>query len=123
MGIVALIVGSAVGGVSRYFLGSAVHHATGTAFPLGTLVVNLVGCLVIGFLSAAGGTKFNLGHEAQLLLVTGFCGGFTTFSAFILESEALIRGGMVASAAAYLFSTLLLGFGAFLLGATIGRAI
>jgi fluoride exporter len=121
MKILAVFLGSAVGGVSRYGVGFLVHRYVGDDFPLGTLAVNVLGCLIVGFLATAGGVRFNLTHEAKLLLITGFCGGFTTFSAFILETEGLIRGGAIALAVAYVVLTLAFGIGAFLLGSSVGR--
>ena len=121
MNFLAVIVGSAIGGLSRYGVGLATHHFLGDELPFGTLLVNTLGCVVVGFLSAAAGVRFDLSHEARLLLVTGFCGGFTTFSAFILESESLVRGGATLLAFGYGAATLLLGFGGFLIGAMIAR--
>ena len=118
-----LAAGTLAGGLSRFALGSAVHRLTGTAFPLGTLAVNGAGCVIVGFLSAAGGARFNLNQEARLLLVTGFCGAFTTFSAFILETAALVRAGSSAQATAYVAATLALGFTAFAAGLFAGRAL
>ena len=121
MNFLAVIIGSAVGGLSRYGVGLVTHHFLGDELPFGTLAVNTLGCAIVGFLSAAGGVKFNLSHEARLLLVTGFCGGFTTFSAFILESESMFRNGVTVVAAVYVAGTLFLGFAGFLLGAMLGR--
>lgn len=121
MNFLAVIVGSAIGGLSRYGVGLVTHRFMGDELPFGTLIVNTLGCAIVGFLASAGGVKFDLSHEARLLLVTGFCGGFTTFSSFVLESESIFRGGAAGIAVAYGAATLLLGFGGFLAGAFIGR--
>ena len=119
----ALILGSVAGGVSRYAVGLAIGHAYESPFPFGTLSVNAIGCIIIGFLSSAGGVKFPFPEEARLLLITGFCGGFTTFSALILETVSLSRGGAWGMAGTYLGASLALGFLAFFLGSSLGRLI
>ena len=88
-----LVLGSVTGGLARYFLAGAVYRFFGTQFPYGTLAVNLLGCLVIGFLSALSDEKFMLGPTARLLWMTGFCGAFTTFSTFMLETGNLLKDG------------------------------
>ena len=93
MKIIYLGVGSLMGGFARYFLTGAIHRGVGSAFPYGTLAVNLAGCFLIGFLSALADEKFFLGSEGRLLLMTGFCGAFTTFSTFMLENGNLVKGG------------------------------
>lgn len=119
----ALIVGSVVGGVSRYVVSTAIGHSYESPFPFGTLAVNICGCIIVGFLSSAGGVKFPFPESARLLLVTGFCGGFTTFSALVLETTAMARGGAWTLAASYVGCTFLLGFAAFFAGTSIGRLI
>jgi len=86
--------GGFLGAVCRYLLGGLVHQVTQiSAFPLGTLVVNILGCLLIG----AGGGLMELRQlftpELRLFLLIGFLGGFTTFSTFGLESWTLLRDG------------------------------
>lgn len=85
--------GGAVGSVCRYLL-SSVHMAS---FPWGTLTVNVLGSLLIGLLAGLSGRGL-LSPELKLLLVTGFCGGFTTFSTFANESFGMMKAGEVLTA-------------------------
>ena len=88
-----LVIGGVTGTLARYFFTDAVYEVMGTGFPYGTFLVNVVGCLAIGFLAALSESKFLLGPNARLLLMAGFCGAFTTFSAFMLETVTLMRDG------------------------------
>ncbi len=93
--------GGAVGSILRYLLGGAVQRFGGMPFPLGTLVINVVGCFVIGALSQHYmGVQTH--PQTRAALMTGFCGGFTTFSAFSLETAGLVRGGEYEKAGAYI---------------------
>jgi CrcB protein len=90
--IVAL--GGAVGSVARYRLsGWVLHHAIDWRFPLGTFVVNVLGCLCVGLLAGLAVKEDFFSADARLLLFTGLMGGFTTFSAFGLETFYLLRRG------------------------------
>ena len=87
-------IGGAVGSVARYKLGALVfHHTLAWKFPAGTFTVNVLGCLVAGLLLGLGERHDFLTAEARVLLFTGFLGGFTTFSAFGVETVALIQRG------------------------------
>ena len=86
--------GSALGGVLRY--GTNLMLARVGGFPWATLAVNYVGSFVIGWVAAG-----NPSAQARLLLMTGVCGGFTTFSAFSLDAVGLVRDGQAAKAVAY----------------------
>ena len=88
-----LVVGGITGTVARYFLSGMVYQVFGTNFPYGTLAVNLIGCFVIGFLVTLADEKFLLDPNARLLLMAGFCGAFTTFSTFMLETVNLMKEG------------------------------
>lgn len=118
-----LIIGGVLGTSARYAVTGAIHHAFGTKFPLGTLVVNLAGCFIVGFLAAGAGVKFNLSQEARILLVTGFCGAFTTFSALILETDHLFREGNVMPAVLNVAVSVAAGLVIFRLGMLLGEAI
>lgn len=86
-----VFVGSGLGGVSRFALSGLVQRITNANFPAGTVVVNILGCLVAGFLASAFATRFELRDELRVALMVGFLGGFTTFSAFSLETLALFH--------------------------------
>jgi CrcB protein len=83
-----------VGSVARYLVGGWVQRSTGKLFPLGTLVVNVVGCLLIGILAAAFGARL-IREEHRMALMVGFLGGFTTFSSFGLETFNLLNDGEI----------------------------
>ena len=102
--------GSAIGGVSRYWLGLAVARLAGETFPWGTLLINIIGSFVIGYfgtLTASTGLR-PTGIEARLFVMVGLCGGFTTFSSFSLQTVDLMRGGENARALAYIASSVVL---------------
>ena len=111
-----LMVGGIAGTVSRYLLAGFIYELLGTSFPYGTLVVNLVGCLVIGFLASLSEEKFLLSPEARLLLMVGFCGAFTTFSTFMLETCNLMKDGENLRAFFNVAASVIFGFLAFRLG-------
>ena len=87
--------GSALGGMARYGCSGWAARTFGSAFPWGTLLVNVLGSSLIGFLSAsaAPGARWLLPPDTRALLMIGLCGGFTTFSSFSLETLNLVRDG------------------------------
>jgi fluoride exporter len=93
--------GGAAGSVTRYLLGTAVQLRSGADFPLGTLLVNLTGSLLLGFLLRYLLETPAATPEVRVLLTTGFCGGYTTFSTFSYETLALIQDGDWRRAALY----------------------
>ena len=101
--ILAIGTGSFIGGVSRYLIGRFVQQHVWTAFPFGTLVVNLSGCFLIGLFYGLSDRGSLTGVEWKMFLTVGFCGGFTTFSTFSYESYNLIRDEQ------YLFLSLYIG--------------
>lgn len=111
--------GSALGGMGRYFLTGVVQRATDAAFPLGTLVVNVVGCAVIGAFMAWFEARASVSPEVRVFFVVGVLGGFTTFSSFGYESVALLRGGEAAWSLWNVAAQLGFGLGA----VAIGRAV
>ena len=118
-----LILGGVVGTVARYLLSGIVYQIFGTSFPCGTLVVNLIGCFVIGFLATIAEEKFLLGPNARFLLMVGFCGAFTTFSTFMLETANLLKDGESVKAFLNVASSILIGFLVFRLGVLLGEVI
>ena len=114
--------GSFLGGSLRYAVAKLAMAIAPTPFPLGTFLVNVVGCLIIGFVSALplGG---GLTPQAKLFLTTGLCGGFTTFSTFMNESCALTKDGNGMIAALYIMGSLAIGMAAVAAGHWIGKAI
>lgn len=92
-------------------------------FPLGTFVVNVAGCLLIGFLSGLNYGGGFMTPTTKLLLTTGFCGGFTTFSTFVNEGSALGRDDHFAWLALYIIGSLAVGFLCLLAGNMISKVL
>ncbi|HAM35154.1 MAG TPA: fluoride efflux transporter CrcB [Elusimicrobia bacterium] len=118
-----LAIGGLMGVAARYLFAGWVYKATGTDFPYGTMAVNLSGCLLVGFFNSLAEVKFLLSPNDRILLMTGFCGAYTTFSTLMLETSNLINDGEMLRAAANFFGSGLLGFLLFRLGACLGTAI
>lgn len=116
-----LILGGVLGTVCRYLLSGAVYHKTGTVFPWGTLVVNLAGCFIIGFLDVVFEKKLLVIHNYRILLMTGFCGAFTTFSSVMLETSDLLKQGQYVYALGNMALTIGAGFVAFRWGAVLAE--
>jgi CrcB protein len=94
MNIVAVAVGGALGAVARYGVTALMHRLVPGPFPVGTTTVNIVGGLIVGLLAGLmAGREGGASHAAQLFLIVGVCGGFTTFSAFSLETVRLLQAG------------------------------
>jgi CrcB protein len=102
--------------------GSFVAGAQGTTFPLGTLVVNVVGSLLLAFIATLALHEM-VKPELRLILGTGFLGAFTTFSTFELEAENLLSSGQWLATTLYVGGNLLLGFGAIFLGRAIALRV
>ena len=100
--------GGFVGSVLRYLISRYMSTSTQTLFPLGTFSVNLAGSFIIGMIIAAS-LNGDLSKPVRLLLATGFCGGFTTFSSFSYEFFALLQNGHTGYAFLYAGSSLALG--------------
>ena len=114
--------GGAAGSILRYLFGGVVQRSAAAAFPVGTLAVNVVGCFIIGVL-AQHYINQQTSPQMRAALMTGFCGGFTTFSAFSLETVGLLRGGEYGKAAAYLVLSTTLSILATISGMAAGKAV
>ena len=108
--------GSAVGGASRFALSTFVQQRASSAFPFGTLIVNITGSLILGFILRYALASPSVSAEVRALLTTGFCGGYTTFSTFSYESIALIEDGDYRRAAIYIVLSVVLSLVATFLG-------
>jgi len=122
--IILVGVGSFVGGILRYGLNTWVHRVLGSPwFPFGTLAVNVIGCLVIGFLTGLAESWTALSSETRLFVFVGVLGGFTTFSAFALESYALARDTHHGAALVNIGLQVMLGLLAVWIGHLAGRSL
>lgn len=119
--ILFVALGGALGSVARYLVSEWTREASDTAFPLGTLLVNVIGCLLIGLFNGIA-ERCGMGGLARTFLTVGFCGGFTTFSTFMNENLALMRGGNFFVAVGYAVLSLALGLAAVYFGRFIAVA-
>ena len=107
--------GSAVGGASRFALSTFIQQRAGT-FPIGTLIVNITGSLLVGFFLRYALGSTSVSAEVRALLTTGFCGGYTTFSTFSYETIQLLHDGDYRRAGIYVVLSIALSLLATLLG-------
>ena len=115
-----VFLGGGIGSVLRYLVGKLFQGLLGT-FPTGTMTVNVIGSLLIGILVGYGLKNGGLSEPQTLLLVTGFCGGFTTFSTFALENQTFLKTGDYTSFVIYTFGSLFLGISAVILGLFLSK--
>jgi fluoride exporter len=110
-----IFVGGGLGSLCRYALGAMVQSRSHATFPVGTLVVNVLGCVIIGIVA-----RHVLNMQGDILaraaIITGFCGGFTTFSTFSYETVGLIAGGEWGKAGLYVLASLIACVGGTALG-------
>ncbi|MBY5863316.1 fluoride efflux transporter CrcB [Rhizobium leguminosarum] len=116
-------VGGAIGSLLRYYVGQWALRLMGPAFPWGTLAVNVVGCFVIGVFAELIARKFNASVDLRLLLITGFLGGFTTFSAFSLDAISLFERGEAVAGGIYIAASVGLSMAAVMTGLAVMRAL
>jgi CrcB protein len=106
--ILAIGIGSFIGGTSRYLLSQFIQNKFLSIFPYGTLRVNIIGCFLIGIVFGLS-ERGNLTMEWRLFLATGVLGGFTTFSAFSNETVSLLRNGQLWHAFTYIACSVIIG--------------
>lgn len=121
--IVLVAAGGAVGSSLRYLVGVWAIRVAGLAFPWGTLAVNVAGCFLIGFLAELIDRRFGGSTALRLLVVTGFLGGFTTFSAFSLETASLLGRGAFLPASVYVLTSVLVSLMAVFAGSGLVRLL
>ena len=105
-----IVVGSALGGAARYFCSGVAARLIGETFPWGTLIVNVLGSFIIGFFATLTGPdgRMFIGSTARQAVMIGFCGGYTTFSSFSLQTLNLVQDGEWVYAGANITGSVLL---------------
>ena len=121
MNIIFIAIGGLLGSVARYLSVVYVTKLIPSQFPFGTFAVNILGCLIIGVIYGLSLRYLWLTPEWRLFLATGFCGGFTTFSAFALENMQLIQQANYGTFALYSISSFTLGLAAVFFGMFLTR--
>ncbi len=121
--LLAIAIGGGLGSLARHYLSTAVYALTGGTFPWGILAVNVIGGFTMGLIVELGALKLDLGPEWRAFFTTGILGGFTTFSAFSLDSALLIERGEWAAAGSYMVGSVVLSVAALFLGLWLVRAL
>ncbi len=120
--ILAIGIGSFLGGILRYIIFQIIRSKSNSDFPWETLGVNLIGCFLIGLVFGLS-VKTNMPEAWKLFLATGLIGGFTTFSAFSIETVNLIKNDQLLYASTYIGSSVLFGLAATIAGIYLIRLI
>lgn len=120
---VAVALGGVFGCCARLGMNQLVHERLGQSFPFATLIINVSGCLVMGFLFFYTLEEVSISPTLRLGIITGVLGGFTTFSAFGIETLLLIEDGKLAEAALYVTLSVVVGVGAVFIGAYAARSL
>lgn len=118
--LIIIMVGGSLGAASRYLIGIMAARAWGVNFPWGTLIVNMVGCFLIGLIFALAESVRLLTPGLRLFLITGFLGALTTFSSFSLETTNAVRSGLTLQPVMNIMINNLGGFGLTFLGYWLG---
>lgn len=121
--LLAIAAGGAVGSLLRFWMSNWVHLVAGRSFPYGTLVVNVLGCLIMGFLFVLFIDRLTDNPVLRAGILIGVLGGFTTFSSFSIETFNLIEQGSWAKAVANMSASLVLCVGATWFGVMLGRQV
>ena len=121
--VLAIAAGGAIGAVGRHYVGVYALKWLGTAFPYGTLVVNVVGSFLMGVLVASMTVKWNVGNELRAFLTVGLLGGFTTFSAFSSDFATLMERGETVLAAGYVTVSVALALAGMFAGMSLMRVL
>jgi len=119
--LLQVALGGAIGASARYLTNVGVMRLVGPGYPYGTLVANVFGSFLMGVLVVALARRG--GNELAPLLMTGFLGGFTTFSAFSLDTLTLFERGETGLAASYVVASVALSLAAIVLGLVIARGL
>lgn len=121
--LLAVAAGGAVGAVARYLTYVLAGQLLGTAFPFGTLIVNIVGSFVMGVLVEGMALVWTIGPQLRLFLAVGILGAFTTFSTFSMDVAVLYERGALVPAATYILASVVCSIGALFAGLYAMRRI
>jgi fluoride exporter len=121
--IAAVAAGGAAGAVARYMVASHVGHWLGTGFPWGTFAVNVIGCAIMGMLTEVFALAWSPNPEIRALLTVGLLGGFTTFSAFSLDTVLLMERSQWIPALGYVLGSVFLSIAGFVIGMRLLRLV
>ena len=121
--LIGLAVAGACGALARYGLSGVFQRGQHIGFPWGTLTVNVLGCFLFGLIWTLTQQRFTVSPETRAIILVGFLGAFTTFSAFLFETDQRLEQGEWLMAGLNLAGELGLGLAAYLLGAFLGRTI
>jgi CrcB protein len=115
--------GGFIGSILRYLTVRLVDSKLNTLFPFGTLTVNIVGSFLLGLVFMLATRKAGLSENARLFLGVGFCGGFTTFSAFAMENFSLLEQKLMGTALLYIIISVVIGISALAAGIWASRFV
>jgi CrcB protein len=122
MGYLIVFLGGGVGAAVRHGINLTAARALGTAFPYGTLIINITGSLLMGLIAGYFALKGDASQHWRLFLTTGILGGYTTFSAFSLDAALLYERGEVSAAAIYVLASVALSIASLFAGLAIVRS-
>jgi CrcB protein len=121
--VIYAAIGGALGTVARYLLTLVVQTRAGAGFPVATLLINITGSVLLGFLMRYGLESATARPEIRLLLTTGFCGGYTTFSTFSYETARLLEDGEWQRGSVYVLASVVISLVGTLLGFALARGL
>jgi len=121
--VLLIAVSGGVGAAARYGLSGLVHRLFDVSYPLGTFVVNIVGCALFGFIWTLAEDRLLIGGDLRMIILVGFMGSFTTFSTFIFESNQLLRDSQFFLAGINLAGQVILGVLALYAGIALARTL
>lgn len=115
--------GGFVGSIARYLTSKYIQDNLSFSFPVGTLIVNISGCFILGVIYGLMERGEILSQESRLFLTIGFCGGFTTFSSFAFENVLILRDGNFMQSALYISLSVFAGILLLYIGSIIAKLI